>query len=159
MQEEHFDQLVDPQRDVPWESVKIHGIQPGMLEGQPDIGRVLPDFFQFSEDTVLVGHNVAFDMKMLEMKQAQTGIKFENAVLDTMLLSGLIHPTHKSHSLEGIAARLGVEIVGRHTALGDTMATAGLFLKMIPLLEKKGITTLGEAVNASRKTYYARLKY
>ena len=159
LQEEHFDQLVDPKRDVPWESVKIHGIQPGMLEGQPDISRVLPDFFQFSEDTVLVGHNVAFDMKMLEMKQAQTGIKFENAVLDTMLLSALIHPTHKSHSLEGIAARLGVEIVGRHTALGDTMATAGLFLKMIPLLEKKGIRTLGEAVNASRKTYYARLKY
>ena len=159
LQEEHFDQLVNPKRDVPWESVKIHGIQPGMLEGQPDIGRVLPDFYHFSEDTVLVGHNVAFDMKMLEMKQAQTGIKFENAVLDTMLLSALIHPSHKNHSLEGIAGRLGVEILDRHTAIGDAMATAGLFLKMIPLLQNQGIKTLGAAVSASRKTYYARLKY
>ncbi len=159
LQEEQFDQLVDPKRPVPWESVKIHGIQPGMLVGQPDINRVLPDFFQFSEDTVLVGHNVAFDMAMLEMKQDQTGIKFENAILDTMLLSAAIHPTQKNHSLEGIAERVGVEISGRHTALGDAMATARLFLKMIPLLEKQGVRTLGEAVNASRKTYYARLKY
>ncbi len=159
LQEEQFDQLVDPKRQVPWESVKIHGIQPGMLEGQPDIKGVLPDFHRFSEDTVLVGHNVAFDMTMLEMKQAQTGIKFENAILDTMLLSAVIHPSHKNHSLEGIALRLGVEITGRHTALGDAVATAKLFLKMIPLLENLGIGTLGDAINASRKTYYARLKY
>ena len=99
LQEEHFDQLVDPKRPVPWESVKIHRIQPGMLAGQPDINRVLPAFFQFSEDTVLVGHNVAFDMLMLEMKQDETGIKFENAVLDTMLLSALIHPNHKNTPL------------------------------------------------------------
>lgn len=159
MQEDQFDELVDPKRHVPWESVKIHGIQPEMLAGQPDINRVLPAFFQFSEDTVLVGHNVAFDMAMLEMKREQTGIKFENSVLDTMLLSDVIHPTRKNHSLEGIAERLGSEILGRHTALGDAMTTARLFLKMIPLLEKLGIRTLGEAVNASRKTYYARLKY
>jgi DNA polymerase-3 subunit epsilon len=159
LREETFDRLVDPRRDVPWASVKIHGIQPGMLKGQPDINRVLPDFYQFAEDTILIGHNVAFDMAMLEMKQAQTGIKFDAPVLDTILLSAAIHPTHKNHTLEGIGQRLGIEIVGRHTALGDAMATAGLFLKMLPLLEKLGIHTLGEAINASRKTYYARLKY
>ncbi len=159
LREDQFDQLVDPKRHVPWESVKIHGIQPGMLEGQPDIVDVLPDFHRFSDDTILVGHNVAFDMAMLAMKQPQTGIIFENTILDTMLLSAVIHPAHKNHSLEGIARRLGVEIKGRHTALGDAVATAKLFLKMIPLLENLGIRTLGEAINASRKTYYARLKY
>jgi DNA polymerase-3 subunit epsilon len=159
LREETFNRLVDPRRDVPWESVKIHGIQPGMLKGQPDISRVLPDFHQFSADTVLIGHNVAFDMTLLEMKQDQAGIKFENPVLDTLLLSKAIHPTHKNHTLEGIGQRLGIEIRGRHTALGDATATAGLFLKMLPLLKKMGIHTLGEAINASRKTYYARLKY
>ena len=39
------------------------------------------------------------------------------------------------------------------------MATASIFIKMIPLLEKMGIRTLGEAIDASRNTYYARLKY
>ncbi|MCP3951189.1 MAG: PAS domain-containing protein [Desulfobacterales bacterium] len=159
LREETFDRLVDPRRDVPWESVKIHGIQPGMLKGQPDINQVLPDFFKYSEDTILVGHNVAFDMTMLEMKQAQTGLKFSNPVLDTMLLSAAIHPTHKKHTLEGIGQRLGVMVKGRHTALGDAMATAELLLKMLPLLNSMGIRTLGEAINASRKTYYARLKY
>jgi len=159
LKDDTFDRLVDPLRDVPWESVKIHGIQPGMLKGQPDISRVLPDFHRFSADTVFVGHNVAFDMTMLEMKQDQAGVTFEQPVLDTMLLSAAIHPSHKDHTLEGIGQRLGVEVQGRHTALGDAMATADLFLKLLPLLKAMGIRTLGEAIDASRKTYYARLKY
>ncbi len=157
--EDRFDQLVDPHRHVPWESVKIHGIQPGMLVGQPDIGTVLPEFYLFSKDTVLIGHNIAFDMTMLEMKQAETGTVFTNAVLDTMLLSTVVHPSHKDHSLERIAERLGVTVKGRHTALGDALAAAGLFIKMVPLLANMGIRTLGEAVSASRKSYYAKLKY
>lgn len=159
LQADRFDQLVDPQRDVPWESVKVHGIQPGMLVGQPRITRVLPDFHRFAQDTILVGHNIAFDMAMLEMKQVQTGVVFENAMLDTMLLSTVVHPSHKDHSMEKIAERLGIEITGRHTAVGDAVATAELFIKMIPLLKAMGIQTLGEAINASRKSYYARLKY
>jgi DNA polymerase-3 subunit epsilon len=159
LQADRFDQLVDPQRDVPWESVKVHGIQPGMLVGQPRITNVLPDFHRFVQDTILVGHNVAFDMAMLEMKQAQTGVIFEHAILDTMLLSTVIHPSHKDHSMEKIAGRLGVAVAGRHTAVGDAVATAELFLKMIPLLNAMGIRTLGEAISASRKSYYARLKY
>lgn len=159
LQTDRFDQLVDPQRDVPWASVKVHGIQPGMLVGQPRITRVLPDFHRFVQDTILVGHNIAFDMAMLEVKQEQTGVVFENDMLDTMLLSTVIHPSHKDHSMEKIAERLGVEITGRHTAVGDAVATAALFLKMIPLLKAMGIQSLGEAINASRKSYYARLKY
>jgi len=159
LQADRFDQLVDPQRDVPWESVKVHGIQPGMLVGQPRITKVLPDFHRFVQDTILVGHNIAFDMAMLEVKQAQTGVVFDNAMLDTMLLSTVIHPSHKDHSMEKIAERLGVEIAGRHTAVGDAVATAELFIKILPLLKAMGIQTLGEAINASRKSYYARLKY
>ncbi|MDM8521951.1 exonuclease domain-containing protein [Desulfococcaceae bacterium HSG8] len=159
LREESFDQLIDPRRSVPPESTKIHGIHPEMLEGQPVIEKILPLFQKFAEDTIFVGHNAAFDMRMLQMKEEVTGIKFTNPVVDTLLLSAVVHPTQEAHSMEAIAARLGVSIVGRHTALGDAIVTGEIFLKLIPLLAKKGIHTLKEARFASQKTYYARLKY
>ncbi|MCP4344089.1 MAG: PAS domain-containing protein [Desulfobacterales bacterium] len=159
LHEENIDQLIDPKRGLPIESIKIHGIQPEMLKGQPVIGKILPSFKRFAEDTILVGHNAAFDMRMLQMKEGSTGVKFINPVLDTLLLSAVIHPAQDNHNLEEISKRLGIRIVGRHTALGDAIATGEIFLKMIPLLEKEGIKTLKEARLASQKTYYARIKY
>jgi len=95
-------------------------------------------------------------MKMLQMKEEATGVKFINPALDTMLLSAIVHPAQEDHTLEAIAERLGICIVGRHSALGDALATGELFLKMVPLLAKMGIHTLKEALKASKKTYYSR---
>jgi DNA polymerase III subunit epsilon len=159
LHEEIYDQLIDPKRHVPIESIKIHGIQPEMLQGQPVIDQVLPLFYQFSEETILVAHNAAFDMRMLELKENQTGITFTNPVLDTLLLAAVVHPAQENQNLEAIAKRLGISIVGRHTALGDALATAEVFLKFLPLLAQQGIHTLKEARLASKKTMYARLKY
>ncbi|MCB1917219.1 MAG: DNA polymerase III subunit epsilon [Rhodocyclaceae bacterium] len=159
LKNESFEQLVDPKRELARESAQIHGITEDMLVGQPDIDAVLPAFHAFAEDTVLVAHNAAFDMRFLQMKEAQTGLKFDQPVLDTLLLSPLIHPNQESHRLEAIAERMGVHIVGRHTALGDAIVTGEVFLKMIPLLAEKGIRTLREAREAAEKTYYARVKY
>jgi DNA polymerase-3 subunit epsilon len=159
LKDEVFDQLVDPQRTVPQESVAIHGIEPEMLEGQPTIEEVLPRFKQFTDNTVLVAHNAAFDMLLLKLKEKTTGVKFLNPVLDTLLLSAVVHPSQEMHSLEKIAERLGVPVVARHTALGDALLTADVFLKLVPLLNKMGVQTLKEAHLASQKTYYARLKY
>lgn len=159
LRQEIFDQLVDPRRSISRESINIHGISPDMLAGQPTIEQVLPLFCRFSEDTVLVGHNAAFDMRLLQLKEAQTGIKFINPVLDTLLLSAVIHPHQEGHSLEAIAARLGLNIMGRHTSLGDAILTGEIFLKLIPLLAERGIITLQDARNAAQETYYARLSY
>jgi DNA polymerase-3 subunit epsilon len=159
LQAERFEQLIDPQRSIPWTSVKIHGIHPEMLIGQPFIDKVLPQFHHFVEDTILVAHNAAFDMRFLQLKEPESGVKFANPVLDTLLLSAVVHPSHENHDLEAISQRLGVRILGRHTALGDASATGEIFLKMLPLLNQKGIYTLKEALAASRKTYYARQKY
>jgi DNA polymerase-3 subunit epsilon len=159
LREERFEQLVDPQRSIPWTSVKIHGIHPEMLIGQPFIEKVLPQFHHFVEDTILVAHNAAFDMRFLQLKEAKTGLKFTNPVLDTLLLSAVVHPSHENHDLEAISQRLGVRILGRHTALGDASATGEIFLKMLPLLAQKGIYTLKDTLAAARKTYYARQKY
>jgi DNA polymerase III subunit epsilon len=65
-------------------------------------------------------------------------------------------PEEQDHSLEAIAARLGVSVVGRHTALGDAILTGEIFLKQLRLLAAQGFVTLGEAREAARRTYVAR---
>ena len=156
---ECFDQLVDPQRVLSKESILIHGITPDLLVGQPTIATVLPAFLAYCADTVLVAHNAAFDMRFLQLKEARLGVRFEQPVLDTLLLSAVLHPNQEMHRLEAIAERLGVSVIGRHTALGDAMVTAEVFLKMLPLLAAMGIHTLRQAREASERTYHARLKY
>lgn len=156
---EYIDQLVDPQRGMAEESIRIHGITPDLLVGQPTIEVALPVFHAFCADSVLVAHNAAFDMRFLQLKEERLGLRFDQPVLDTLLLSAVLHPNQESHRLEAIAERLGISVIGRHTALGDAMVTGEVFLKMLPLLAAMGIKTLRQAREASEKTYYARIKY
>ncbi|MCB2018891.1 MAG: DNA polymerase III subunit epsilon [Hydrogenophaga sp.] len=159
LRQECFEQLVDPGRPIPPATIPIHGIQPEMVKGQPKINEVLPAFHAFAQDTVLVAHNAAFDMRFLQLKEASAGVVFDQPVLDTLLLSAVVHPNQDSHRLEAIAERFNVTVIGRHTAMGDAMVTAEVFVRLIPLLAEKGIRTLGEAREAAQKTFYARLKY
>jgi DNA polymerase-3 subunit epsilon len=159
LRQEAFEQIIDPRRTLPAKSAKIHRISAEMLVGQPPIEQVLPIFREFVGDTVLVAHNAAFDMRFLELKEASSGVRFDRPVLDTFLLSAVLFPNQVSHRLEAIAERLGVSVLGRHTAVGDAIVTAEIFLKMLPLLVNQGIRTLGEALAASRKTYHARIHY
>jgi DNA polymerase-3 subunit epsilon len=154
-----FETLVDPQRSLAPESVAIHAITPAMLAGQPRIASVLPAFHAFAHDSVLVAHNAAFDMRFLQLKEAATGVRFEQPVLDTLLLSTVVHPQQASHRLEAIAERLGVPVRGRHTALGDALVTAEVFLALLPLLQQQGITTLAQALQASQRSALARVAY
>ena len=159
LRQECFEQLVDPQRPIPAQGISIHGIRPEMVQGQPTIDQVLPAFHAFARDTVLVAHNAAFDMRFLQMQEASTGLVFDHPVLDTLLLSALVHPNQDSHRLEAIAERFDIPVVGRHTALGDALVTAEVMLRLVPLLAERGIRTLGQAREAAQKTFYARLKY
>jgi len=154
-----FDQLVDPQRPVSGASASIHGIRPEMLHGRPTIAPVLAAFHRFCDDTVLVGHNAAFDLRFLQLKEEPTGIRFTQPVLDTLLLSAVLHGDLESHVLEAIAERYGINVVGRHTAVGDAIVTGKILLRMIPLLAGRGIVTLRQARVASQRTLYARVRY
>jgi DNA polymerase III subunit epsilon len=156
---EFFDQMVNPEREIPISATKIHGIGNAMVESKPTIETVLPAFYQYTQGTIIVAHNAAFDMRMLQTYENQTGLRFENPVLDTLLLSAIVHAAQEDQTLSSIARRLGVSVIDRHTAMGDARMTAKIFIRMIPLLEKKGIRTLGEAREASEKTYYARLSF
>lgn len=159
LHQEHFDQLVDPRCHLKAASIAIHGITDSMLLGQPTIDLVLPAFHDFCADTVLVGHNVAFDMRFLELKEATLGVRFDQPVLDTLLLSAVAHPNQQSHSLEAIMQRLGIQMEQRHNALADATATAQVFMRLLPALAEQGVVTLRQALAASQKTYFAQVKY
>ncbi|MBL8421823.1 MAG: DNA polymerase III subunit epsilon [Dechloromonas sp.] len=159
LRQEIFDQLVDPERPLKPESIQIHGITEDMLRGKPKIDVVLPAFHEFCADTVLIAHNAAFDMRFLQLKEARTGVRFTQPVLDTLLLSAVVHPHQESHKLDDILDRLGIDIDSRHNALDDALVTAEVFLKLVPLLAEKEIITVRQALEASSKTYFARVKY
>ena len=159
LRQESFEQLVNPGRLIPAATIPIHGITQDMVAGKPPITEVLPAFYTFAQDTVLVAHNAAFDMKFLQLQERHTGLVFNHPVLDTLLLSAVVHPNQESHRLEAIAERFNITVLGRHTALGDAMVTAEVWLRLLPLLQAMGITTLRQAREAAQKTYYARLKY
>ncbi len=159
LRQETFNQIVDPERPLKPESIPIHGITEDMVRGQPNIDVVLPAFHEFCEDTVLIAHNAAFDMRFLQLKEERTGIRFTQPVLDTLLLSAVVHPNQESHKLDVILERLGIAIGKRHNALEDALATGEVFLKLVKLLEDQGIVTVRQALEAAEKTYFARIKY
>jgi DNA polymerase-3 subunit epsilon len=157
LRRESFDSFVRPKRKISEEARAIHGISADMLRAEPSIEEVLPRLRRFIEDTVIVGHNVDFDMRFFAAAGKANGVAFTNPVLDTLLLEYILNPNQQEKSLEAIAARLGLQVTGRHTALGDALSTAEIFLAFIPLLAERGIRTLGDAVAACRASPYARM--
>lgn len=64
-------------------SYGIHGITSAMVRGRPGIAQVLRSFHAYAHDTVLVTHNAAFDMRFLQLKESDSGVVFDQPVLDT----------------------------------------------------------------------------
>lgn len=147
---ERYERLVNPGRPIPPASIRFHGLTDADVAGKPPIGEVLREFRSYVEDAVMVGHNAAFDMKFLTLRQAQAGVTFDNPVLDTMLISKMLDPEEDDHSLDALCERYGVPILGRHTATGDAIATAELLLRLCERLEARGLTTFGDVTRASR---------
>lgn len=146
---ETFDSLVNPGRSIPKDSIRFHGITDEQVQDQPPLTEVLPQFHLFAGDAVLVAHNAAFDMKFLKLKEARCGVTFENPVIDTLLLSLLIEGYEENHSLDGICERLNIVVEHRHSALGDTLATAHVLVHLLDRLEARGIHTFEQVMRAS----------
>ncbi len=155
---ETFDRLINPGRSIPRKSIKFHGITDEMVQDKPPIHVVLPQFKSFVGNAVLVAHNAAFDMKFIKLKEFECDLTFDNYVLDTLLLSAYLHDHAPDHTLEAVAKRFGVSVTDRHSALGDAMATAGIFMRMIELLEARDVQTLAQAIDASNEMVEFRKK-
>jgi len=155
---ETFERMVDPRRPIPAASTVFHGITDAMVHGKPPIEVVLPQFHAFVADSVLVAHNAAFDLSFIRPKEQAAAVSLHNPVLDTQLLSAYLLGAIDDNSLDGLAQRLGVEVRGRHTAAGDALMTAAVFLRQIDLLEARGVKTLGEAIKLCNVAVELRMR-
>ncbi len=150
---ETLDALVNPGRPIPASATEVHHITNAMVKDAPPIEVVGRQLHSFARGAVLVAHNAPFDLEFLRRHEAGIGATFNNPVLDTVLLSAIVFGQSQEHTLDAISARLGVKIPpeARHTAMGDTVATAQVFIKMLRMAEERGIVTFGDALTEMRK--------
>jgi len=150
---EVFDMLVNPGRPIPAAATEVHGITAEMVADALPIAEVGRRFHAFAQGAVLVAHNAPFDMEFLRRHEGAIGARFDHPVLDTVLLSAVAFGHLEGHSLDALTDRLGIEIPpeDRHTAIGDTRATAAAFLALMRMIRAKGIVTFGDALAEVRR--------
>jgi len=132
-----FDAYTRPPFPVPVASIQWHGITDEMLRGKPTVAEVLPEYLSFIGDSVIIGHHINFDLRMLSKHlQESYQTNLNNALwLDTMLLHRLVIESNTSTQLDDLLNLYCIECDQRHKALGDSIATAKLFLRILKELQ------------------------
>lgn len=150
---ERFETLVNPGRSIPPKSSAIHGISDKMVRDAPDMTGALTAFRDFCEGATLIAHNAPFDMGLLHAAEEETGQRFDQPVMDTILLSAMLWGQAAPHSLDALVARLGIDLPPekRHTAMGDAEATAQAALRLLMALAGKGIRSFDEVRAEAKK--------
>ncbi|GEO86148.1 MULTISPECIES: 3'-5' exonuclease [Alphaproteobacteria] len=145
---EAFDMLVNPGRPIPRSSSAIHGVTDAMVADALSVQEAVERFHTFAKGAVIVAHNAPFDMAFLQRRETELGIRFVNPILDTVLMSAAVFGLNEKHTLDDLVDRLGVDLPEsqRHTAMGDTLGTAEVFLKLKQVFQARGIERLSEAL-------------
>ncbi len=148
--DERFDMLVNPGRKIPSASTAVHHITDEMVADAPDVATALTRFHSFADNAILVAHNAPFDMAFLQRREAEIRRRFDQPILDTVLLSAILFGQSAEHTLDAVCDRLAIVIPeeDRHTAIGDAIGTGDAFAKMIPMLEAADLPTLGATIEA-----------
>ncbi len=138
-----FQSLINPGRRIPPFIAQFTGITSEMVRDAPGAQMVLPDFQRFIDGTVLVGHNLSFDLGFLSYETKLLGDIFPPDGLDTIPLARRFLPGLKRFKLDLVAAHLQIPATNRHRAMGDAEVTASIFLRILELARLQGIHTLG----------------
>lgn len=147
-----FQSLVNPGYPIDPFISSLTGITNEMLSSAPDIEKVLPEFLSFLGGSIVVGHNVNFDINFLYDSCVNImGTPISNDFVDTMRLSRRIFTEQRHHRLVDVTKRLDVEDNIEHRALSDALKTYACYEKIKLYLADKGISF--QSLYPSHKSY------
>lgn len=126
---ERFTTLVNPERKLDDEIVRLTGITDDMVKDAPKIADVIPDFYKFCDGCYLVGHNVQFDYRFIQYYAAQEEYSFEQKTFDTLSIAQS-ELFLKNYKLDTIADHYGIAF-NHHRAWDDALTTAKIFIELI----------------------------
>ena len=147
-----FQAMINPGEPIPPQSQAIHGISDDDVADAAGFAAVVRDFDKWRQDSVLIGYASGFDLAMLKRERELASLDWvAPRCLDVRFLVNLLGPNLPDFSLDTIAGWIGVEIKHRHSALGDAITTAAIFVELIPRLRERGIRTLAEVERACER--------
>ncbi len=125
---------LNPERDVPIESQRIHGLSAEFLSDKPLFADVVEEFLEFVGDAVLVIHNASFDMKFINAELTRVGktpLSMARTV-DTIEIAKRKIPGAR-YSLDELCKRFSIDLTARskHGALLDAELTAQVYLELV----------------------------
>lgn len=124
---DQFISLVQPERKIDPFVRQLTGITPKMVKTAPKFHELAKRVVEITNNTILVGHNIDFDYRMLKQEFKKLGYMYYRETIDTVSLSELSFPLAESYSLGKLTKELGIPVSNRHRASGDALATLELF--------------------------------
>ena len=130
---ESFHHLIDPERDVPADSTRIHGFTNADLAGKPKFGEIVDDLLAFIGDDPLVAHNAPFDFGFLDAELARLkrpGLD-RSRMVDTLIMAKTRFPG-MPNSLDALCRRFDIDTSARttHNALLDCKLLADVYVEL-----------------------------
>lgn len=125
----------NPERDVPEEVVRVHGLTREFLSDKPLFSQKAQEILDYLRGAHLVIHNAAFDVGFLDSELARLGLaplrEHVAGVTDTLALAKQMFPG-KRNTLDALCQRLGVDNTNRtlHGALLDAQLLAQVYINM-----------------------------
>ena len=127
-----YESLIDPKREIPAESTKIHHIVYDMVKGKPLIEDILPTILEIAGDHPIVGHSVLYDIVMLVNAAKRAGIPCKldkNPVYDTLRMARK-YGESKVNSLETLRKHFNITEEGAHRAMSDVIVNVEVFRQL-----------------------------
>ncbi|KEO84305.1 ATP-dependent DNA helicase DinG [Tumebacillus flagellatus] len=161
---ERFHRRVNPGIKIPPYISELTGLTDELLEDEPSLEEVMPEFLPFYHDAILVAHNADFDLRFLNAALDESGyLDYVGEVIDTVQLAQILWPRESSYSLQSLATHHNLAHDHPHQALSDAETTANLFLALLdraqklPFLLLQQITGLTEYTDWPLRHFFRRL--